>query len=75
MEQAQKAISHGATRMNTRKDMKMLILQSFEVIGAGGLLTINTMVRPKGARIVDSTTADLAMLLAQTMENRIQAFS
>ena len=65
------AISPGTVQMNSRRDMKMLILQSFEAIGTSSPLMINTMVWPKGARIVDYTTADLAELLVQTMENRV----
>ena len=68
------AISPGMVQVNSRRDMQMLILQSFEVIWTGSPLTNNAMVWPKGAKIVDSTTADLVLLLVRTMENRIQAF-
>ncbi len=55
--------------------MNMLISQSSEAIGADRPLMLNTMVLLKGVKTLDFTTVDLAMLLAPSTENRIEAFS
>ncbi len=75
MELVQMVIFPGIARVNSKHEVKMLILQLFIVIGMHSHLANNAMVWSKGAKIVDSTTADLVLPLVRLMENRILAFS
>ena len=65
----------GIAQVNSKHEVKMLILQFFMGIGMHSPLTNNAMVWPKGAKIVDSAIADLVLPLVRLMENRVQAFS
>ena len=72
---AQLAIFPGMARESSVHDIKTRISRFFIVNWAQSYLTINTMVWPKDAKIVDTTIVDLVVPSVRSMENRTLAFS
>ena len=74
MELIQMAIFPGMVQVNSKHEIKMLILQFFIAIGMRSPLANNAMVWPKDAKIVDTAIVDLVVPSARSMENRTLAF-